>query len=361
MSDDGDNGLGYLKARLSQAREAQKAADSALGLIEVLVNSLEGLGLAPFVDISGVDSPSARVVVAFSVQTGVILAGSSAAVGLVAEGPSPSAEQPSRSAVSTDAKKPPQQLRRWTRDEVARARRMRSRGQTARHIAEVLGRPVEGVKSKLHSIEASASTDRRKKAPRWSDKEIATAKRLLREGAGPKEISRAVGRSYQATSFKLRSLRKEVAEEDAGGAEARPAEPGPQVPPAGVSPATPKAPEAAASGRQGAPVLAATDAPMSDRQVETVQPAGGLLARRMIERRLDKLGYAAGWDPDLDLEMVELLLGGTKAQDVAIILEMTRDQVVKRFQDLCPDPTIDKQEKLLGVLRARAGKEEKSA
>ncbi len=331
------NDMTMLKERLSAAREAQKAADTAIGLVEGLVASLEDLGVHAKLDISGADQPSALVVVSFAIHTGAIVVADPAddlAPWRDAKPVSSASSEPDPEPAASVTKHPDRSrrsLKRWTKDEVQTAVRMKDAGKTAREIAAALGRPLAGVKSKLQEINASAPPEKaRKQAPRWSAEEITTAKRMLRDGAGPRAISEAVGRPLPATNFKLRRLRAEVAEEDAA------CEP---------KPAQDKAVEQ--SKPQCTPLMRP---PVSD---------AGSFTERQIDARLDAIGYSDGWDANLDLEMVELLAGGTSALDAATILETTRNKVIERFRTLCPNATIDEQQKLLVVLRRRAGRSDK--
>lgn len=80
-----------------------------------------------------------------------------------------------------------------------------------------------------------------------------------------------------------------------------------------------------------------------------------------IWQHLDRVGYRGLFDADLDLEMCELLLGGTKAPAVAATLGVDTDAIAKRFA-LLAQPirdergrcSIDGQNHLLAVLKARA-------
>lgn len=69
--------------------------------------------------------------------------------------------------------------------------------------------------------------------------------------------------------------------------------------------------------------------------------------------RLRNLGHVDPWSPELDVELVELLLTGTKVGAAAEILEIPKDECVARFKRLCPDGGIDAQRQVLRLLKAQ--------
>lgn len=98
--------------------------------------------------------------------------------------------------------------------------------------------------------------------------------------------------------------------------------------------------------------------------VRAVAP-GGLPPDLSAEERriwvyLDNLGYKGIWNADLDHELVEMLVGGTKAAQVALDLAIDAGAVKSRWVHLSAcilddkaRPTITGQKHLLAVLKAR--------
>ena len=81
---------------------------------------------------------------------------------------------------------------------------------------------------------------------------------------------------------------------------------------------------------------------------------------RRIWVYLDNLGYKGIWNADLDHELVEMLVGGTKSAQVALDLNVDAAAVKSRWVNLSAcildakdRPTIDGQKHLLRVLKAR--------
>ncbi len=156
-------------------------------------------------------------------------------------------------------------------------------------------------------------------ALRWTEEEDERAIQLTLEGKTAREVAAALGRPLSGTKYRIgQNLRARI--------EARRGQPAP------AAPVTASAPTSAA---------APCDASLSP-------------SDRSVEARLNALGYVKPWDSTLDLEMVELLISGTKAAHAAEILEIPKHQVINRWHRLCPDPTFENQKRLITALRRRA-------
>ena len=76
--------------------------------------------------------------------------------------------------------------------------------------------------------------------------------------------------------------------------------------------------------------------------------------RREIEDRLNRLGNAAPFTPQVDLALLEGLAKGHKLGWISTDLGIDFDALKVRFRQLVPEPGIVAQERLGAVLRARA-------
>jgi hypothetical protein len=76
--------------------------------------------------------------------------------------------------------------------------------------------------------------------------------------------------------------------------------------------------------------------------------------RREIEGRLDRLGNAAPFTPQVDLALLEGLAKGHKLGWISSDLGIDFEALKARFAGLVPEPGIVAQERVLTVLRARA-------
>jgi len=76
--------------------------------------------------------------------------------------------------------------------------------------------------------------------------------------------------------------------------------------------------------------------------------------RREIEDRLNRLGNAAPFTPQVDLALLEGLAKGHKLGWISTDLGIDFDALKTRFRQLVPEPGIVAQDRVLTVLRARA-------
>jgi hypothetical protein len=76
--------------------------------------------------------------------------------------------------------------------------------------------------------------------------------------------------------------------------------------------------------------------------------------RREIEGRLNRLGNAAPFTPQVDLALLEGLAKGHKLGWIASDLGIDFEALKARFAGLVPETGIVAQERVLTVLRARA-------
>lgn len=112
-----------------------------------------------------------------------------------------------------------------------------------------------------------------------------------------------------------------------------------------------------------APVEADVPAAAPDLAAESdgfAMPEGLTAEARRIWAYLDGLGYKGRWDAEIDHELVEMLVGGSRAAQVALDLDIDAAAVKSRWVllsncilDAKARPTIDGQKTLLAVLRAR--------
>ncbi len=77
--------------------------------------------------------------------------------------------------------------------------------------------------------------------------------------------------------------------------------------------------------------------------------------RREIEDRLNRLGNAAPFTPQVDLALLEGLAKGHKLGWISTDLGIDFDALKVRFRQLVPEPGIVAQDRVGAVLRARAG------
>lgn len=179
---------------------------------------------------------------------------------------------------------------------------------------------------------------------RWSENEIDQAKKILLDGGTAKDVARATGRAVPASQAKCVELRRDInRQRGSGGFKYKQPRKIPEPLKSATSSPVAPSPQSLPEVRDGGPgPTRAADVPATERQVEA---------------DLNALGYAGGWDAQLDMELVELMVGGSTPDRAAHILDITRPQIVERFRALCPDPTPENQTKLLAVLRRRSNEE----
>ena len=149
-----------------------------------------------------------------------------------------------------------------------------------------------------------------------------------------------LGRGLAATTARSTALRNRIM--------ARAGEFRPLARPADAPPRAPTAAEAVAAPQ---PVGAVVEA--------VVPPAppfdpGVPVWRREIEARLDRLGNAAPFTPQVDLALLEGLAKGHKLGWISTDLGIDFEALKARFRQLVPEPGIVAQDRVLTVLRARA-------
>jgi hypothetical protein len=149
-----------------------------------------------------------------------------------------------------------------------------------------------------------------------------------------------LGRGLAATTARSTALRNRIM--------ARAGEFRPLARPADAPPRAPMAAEAVAAPQ---PVRAVTEA--------VVPPAppfdpGVPGWRREIEDRLNRLGNAAPFTPQVDLALLEGLAKGHKLGWISSDLGIDFEPLKARFVRLVPEPGIVAQDRVLTVLRARA-------
>lgn len=215
---------------------------------------------------------------------------------------------------------------------------------------------------------------------RWSEAEIATARRMLAAGFSGSAIAAELGRPLPATYQKIKKLRasKPIPAGPRAAPVQKPAEPaaqGGQGPvSAGVTPAPETAPAAPMNGQRVSPAPAVspavdagaagprTQSPVQASLQQRVSPPpvapdpARPLWWREIEATLNALGYKGGWSASDDLALAEGLAKGVQLPILADQLGHEPAACKARFIALTPDGvTIEGQSHLLQVLRHRAG------
>lgn len=230
---------------------------------------------------------------------------------------------------------------------------------------------------------------------RWSEAEIATARRMLAEGFSGSAIAAELGRPLPATYQKIKKLRasKPIPAGPRAAPVQKPAEPAAQggrgPVSAGVTPVLETATAAPMNGQRVSPAPAvspAVDAGAAgnkmlggergglqrhsladDAPVQVAVSAAALGAGpateagrplwwREIEATLNALGYKGGWSASDDLALAEGLAKGVQLPILADQLGHEPAACKARFIALTPDGvTIEGQSHLLQVLRHRAG------
>ena len=201
----------------------------------------------------------------------------------------------------------------------------------------------------------------------YSPEEMETIRRMIDAGKSNGEVAAVLGRRPQAVGSKLTSIRRDRARRKKAGRKSPPV-------------VTPEAASPAELQVEPAPATAPVDAPMPDPEPaaacaapEKAAPkvSGGSAsvlpgaappfnpeipyAEQMIERHLDGLGNLTAFSPADDLQLVSELATGSKAVDVAILLETTPETVKVRWGKLNQRPgDLDHQQLLIKVLRRRA-------
>lgn len=122
--------------------------------------------------------------------------------------------------------------------------------------------------------------------------------------------------------------------------------------------------------RSARPADAPPRAPTAAEAVAAPQPVGAVVEavvppappfdpvvpvwRREIEDRLNRLGNAAPFTPQVDLALLEGLAKGHKLGWISSDLGIDFEPLKARFVRLVPEPGIVAQDRVLTVLRARA-------
>lgn len=167
-------------------------------------------------------------------------------------------------------------------------------------------------------------------APEWTEEELESIRRVIRTGGSARDAERLIeGRTKSAVHTRYYNLKKAM---KAGGtldSPSKPPEPKPDPEPVPCE----------AQVTEQAKPFSNEALPYSD---------------KAIIARLRHLGHVEPWTPALDVELVDLLLTGTKSGAAAEILEISKDDVVARFKRLCPDTNPDAQRQVLRILKANA-------
>lgn len=181
----------------------------------------------------------------------------------------------------------------------------------------------------------------------WSEDEEGTALEMDARGASLGEIACALNRDPKSMNLKMRHLRKRAAAEAEDDQEESlaAAQPDPEAVGPKLDDADKRDPIVEVSKtRKGFSFRAATSAPMKVHHEHD---------------RLNKLGYRDGWDPERDVVLARTLVAGDGLSAAAIRLAQdagtpTREEMIARWDELCPKKTIAAQALLLPVLEARS-------
>lgn len=92
----------------------------------------------------------------------------------------------------------------WLREEIQELKRLVRSGQTDRHIARVLGRPLRSVRARRWQLKLPANNPH---YARWHPDEVAQLKRLVWEGKKDYTISRLLGRPLPSVRAKRERLK----------------------------------------------------------------------------------------------------------------------------------------------------------
>lgn len=166
---------------------------------------------------------------------------------------------------------------------------------------------------------------------RWSEEERQLALSMKANGASSQQIARALGRPLEGTMWQLRKLERLGRKPCAEGT----------PPPGAVAPLPP-------------PRVAGIERPAFVPSCAGGQePVPGWL--RDIRARLDWLGNAGPFTPEVDLVICEQLALGRKGAALAADLGLSLAQLRQRHIALLPDLGMQAQQRLLNELRLRAG------
>lgn len=232
---------------------------------------------------------------------------------------------------------------RWTEREDEKAVQMSAAGMDTHAIAEAMERSEAGVVNRLrklslrvrrareaaarlkdHVSEEPPSATPEKPQPLkstrsnpqpWSPYDDRIALEMHREGRSHDEIGNTLGRTPGAVRYRINHT-------------------------------------LAPRRRDAAPA----SAPESTKPPEAVseRPADAdRISDSEIGLHLDQIGGSDFWTPQRDHQLVQMLLSGTKADQVSVKMEVEKNVVVDRFRTLCPWSSFEDQRRLLDALRRR--------
>lgn len=168
----------------------------------------------------------------------------------------------------------------------------------------------------------------------YSVEELATIRKMLREGADRDEIAALLCRDKRGVANAINRVK---AAQTAG---RRARKPEPEA--ASTTP-----PKVETRADTPPPPRAAAPAPTAAPPFETGIP----YAERHCRTHLEAVGWPGRWTPHLDLTLVEGLARGDGIGNAAQACDVDREIALDRWRRINPDPTIESQQVLLKVLR----------
>lgn len=189
----------------------------------------------------------------------------------------------------------------------------------------------------------------------WSEDEEATALELDARGASLGEIAQELGRNPRSMNVKMIHLRKRIEADDPPEEDPRDPEPESAV----VDQIEAALEEGATTPAGENPTPPSTARPVGRAGFTFKAPVSSAMKVHHAHERLNSLGYRDGWTPVRDAILARTLAAGDGVVAASIRLALghglpTKEDMVARWSELCPEKTIAAQAVLIPALEARS-------